>query len=737
MATLTWNPGINSSNPYIILTVTEQSQSTSGNYSILAYDLKLYRPYSISSSSSKSYNVKINGITVKSGSTTIGGSGTKTIASGTTTVYHNSDGTKSNVAISFYQAISITWSGSNTGDASKSGTMNLTTIPRASTPTLSSSTTAMGSSVTIYTNRASSAFTHNLTYVFGGASGTVATGVGTSYAWSIPKSLANQIPSDTTGTGSITCKTYNGGTLIGTKTITFKASVPDTTEFKPSIGTISVSEAVSGLNTQFGAYLKSKSKLSISYTTSGAYGSSVNTKKIVANGATYNSSSATTGYLTSSGTLTITATVTDSRGRTVSKSTNITVLDYNSPSISKLNVFRTNADGTENDEGEFAKVEVTGSVTSLNSKNTKSFKIKYKKSIDVTYTVITLDNSLYSIDTSEILSNIDANSTYDIVFEVNDYFTSTPKTEPLSTAFTLVDYHKDGKSVAFGKVADGSVLVDVGGDINVDGVINSGEGIITSSGIGTTQHISVVGGGQYTISSVGKVGAIKITLPFSWNNTMLSFWVDVYEYSQNTSFSVLVGGYAYAGGGGYWNNTTATIVGTNNVKTNHPIRFGYDGSKCCIYIGEINYSWSYPKVNVRDVNFGHSSTNFNLCKTGWNVDIVTSFVTVNKVHITNEKTYPSLLNGWENYGSPYEMACYYKDTNGIVHLEGLIRRGSVGYVAFMLPDGHKPKGHMIFANYSNNYILARVDVYEGGEVMIKAGDTGYLSLSGISFLADN
>lgn len=130
MATLTWNPGINSSNPYVVLTVTQKSQSISGNYSILEYALKIYRPYSISSSASKSYNIKINGTTVASGNTYIGGSGTKTIASGTTKVYHNSNGTKKDVAISFYQEVSITWSGTATGNASRSGTMDLTTIPR-------------------------------------------------------------------------------------------------------------------------------------------------------------------------------------------------------------------------------------------------------------------------------------------------------------------------------------------------------------------------------------------------------------------------------------------------------------------------------------------------------------------------------------------------------------------------------------------------------------------------------
>ncbi|NBI08251.1 DUF859 family phage minor structural protein [Senegalia massiliensis] len=476
MASLTWNPGINQYSPYVVLTVTEQSQSTSGNYSILAYSLKLYRPRQIYSSSSKSYNVKINGKTVKSGSTYIGGSGTKTIASGTTKVYHNSDGTKTGVAISFYQEISITWSGSSTGNASKSGSMNLTTIPRASIPTVNDSTVYLDDSVTIYTNRKSSAFTHTITYNFKGQTGTIGTGISTSKAWTIPKSLASKIPSDTSGTLTIYLKTYNGSTLIGTKSITIKIYVPNTSEFKPSIGTINISEAISGLDSKFGAYIKGKSKLEISYSSSGAYASSIKTKKISANGATYNSSSATTGYIKSSGTLTITATITDSRGRTVSKSTTVDVLDYTSPSISKLKAYRSNADGTENDEGEYAKVEVSGKVTPLNDKNTKSFKIKYKKSNESTYTVVDLDNSAYTLNTSIILPNIDGNFTYDIVFEVNDYFTSTPKLEPLPTAFTLVDYHANGRSMAIGKVSEGLYTLEIRGYTNLEGRLFLGDG---------------------------------------------------------------------------------------------------------------------------------------------------------------------------------------------------------------------------------------------------------------------
>lgn len=53
---------------------------------------------------------------------------------------------------------------------------------------------------------------------------------------------------------------------------------------------------------------------------------------------------------------------------------------------------------------------------------------------------------------------------------------------------------------------------------------------------------------EYTTTSAAHTGAITITLPTSIGNTMVSMWIDVYNYVSNTSFSVHVGGYTYASG---------------------------------------------------------------------------------------------------------------------------------------------------------------------------------------------
>src|SRR5690606_22040154 len=207
------------------LSWSRTSVDVANNRSTISYTLSLYRQYNISSSSSKSYSVVINGSTVASGTTTIGGSGTKTIKTGTVVIPHNADGTKS-FGLSFSLQMDVTLAGTQVGTLSNSATHTLDSIARASKPTLSASTVNYGSSVTIYTNRASSTFKHTLRYNWNGSSGTIATGVDTSYAWTVPLSLMSNIPSSTSSRGTIYCDTYNGSTLVGTNTITLTTNVP-------------------------------------------------------------------------------------------------------------------------------------------------------------------------------------------------------------------------------------------------------------------------------------------------------------------------------------------------------------------------------------------------------------------------------------------------------------------------------------------------------------------------------
>lgn len=115
----------------------QNSQSIANNNTEIGWKLELIAASAgyISSSSSKSWSVSVNG-TAYSGTNTVGiaNNATKTLASGTTTIGHNADGSKS-FSFSFSQQFSITFGGASVGTISGSGTGTLDNIPRQATLT--------------------------------------------------------------------------------------------------------------------------------------------------------------------------------------------------------------------------------------------------------------------------------------------------------------------------------------------------------------------------------------------------------------------------------------------------------------------------------------------------------------------------------------------------------------------------------------------------------------------------
>ena len=187
----------------------------------------------------------------------------------------------------------------------------------ASKPSLSKTSFDMGTAVTIYTNRQSSIATHTIRYSFFSATGTIATGVTTSCTWTPPVLLAAQIPNATSSWGTILCDTYVNGSLVSTNTCTFQLTVP--ASVVPSISNVAFSEATSGIADRFGGYVRTRSKLSVSITVTGAQGSSISAYRTSIDSVTYSGSSFTTNALNTAGNLTMTVTVTDSRGRTAAR----------------------------------------------------------------------------------------------------------------------------------------------------------------------------------------------------------------------------------------------------------------------------------------------------------------------------------------------------------------------------------------------------------------------------------
>lgn len=431
------------------------SQSVASNTSSVTVKVQLVSTgasYTINSSASKSGSLTINGTKYTfSFSAALSGNQTKTLYTKTVTIAHNADGSKT-CAFASTIGIKVTLGGTYYDDVTASGNGTFDTIPRATTPTISASSVNMGASITINMPRASSAFDHTLTYKFGNATGTIGSGLGTRKAWEVPLTLANQIPSGTSGTCTITCKTYNGSTLIGTKTVSFKANVP--ASVVPTISAVSMAETVSGLAAQFGAFVQGKSKVKISITAAGAYGSTIKTYKANVDGKDYSGAAPTTGTL-SSGSKTVTITVTDSRGRTAKTTKTLTVVAYSAPTIPILSAVRALADGTDNYEGQHGKIALSFSVASVGGKNTSIYTLEYKAKSATSWTALQAGTGFTlseTIITEDALFSVD--SAFDIRLSVKDYFTTIRKAVEIPTAFTLLDFNASGRGIAFGKVSE-------------------------------------------------------------------------------------------------------------------------------------------------------------------------------------------------------------------------------------------------------------------------------------------
>ena len=133
-------------------------------------------------------------------------------------VPHNADGTKEMSFSIRMDEVTGNYSGDTWkyGAASVSSTLWLATIPRASSisVTSGSGTKPGAGSINLSISRASSSFTHTVTWEFCGSTGTVGTGIGTSCSFSVPLDFIEKMPSSDNGIRFV-CKTYNNGTEIG------------------------------------------------------------------------------------------------------------------------------------------------------------------------------------------------------------------------------------------------------------------------------------------------------------------------------------------------------------------------------------------------------------------------------------------------------------------------------------------------------------------------------------------
>lgn len=415
--------------------------------------------------------------------------GETTLCETTGTISHGSNGAAS---------VSVTagWVSDPWGvTGSLTGTADLPTIARATTPVLASTTITMGSAVNITLTPADNTFKHKLRYDFGSVLGSADgfsigaefTAQGkTTATFTPPTSLGGQIPSALSGTCKVICYTYkSNGEQVGTTSVNITLNVPP---YTPTITGITLT----GNNLLSSAYVKGKSTVTISATVGTSYGAGTKSITTVIDGKTYSGLPFTTSAL-SNGSKTAQITFVDTRDKSVTlESSAITVYDYAIPNITDFTLAR-QSDGTT------VTATIKGSISAINNKNAKTVKVTLN---GVTNTVT---SSAYTINATTTFTNVPTDTTLTGKAVFTDSYTSIERVATLPTVAVTMDFYKDGNGIAMGKVSESGDLLDlawnqrirknltVDGSHSVTGNTTLGGTLTVSDIIKTSDSIKVSG----------------------------------------------------------------------------------------------------------------------------------------------------------------------------------------------------------------------------------------------------
>lgn len=426
---------------------------------------------------SEHYKVVVNGSTVHDASHTVScGSGqTVGIADGYTTVSHNADGSKSISVSASFSCDNTSYYAPRTGSCS--GSLTLTTIPRASSISIDSHSIECGNTININGSSASKNFTHKIYATWNGKTSelvTIASGTTTpSFSYTIPTSWEKDLPNSTSGIATFTLETFSGSNSVGSKSV--NATIKVRSGVVPSIGTVSISDTNS-ICTGIGQYVQSQSRLKFSITTSGSQGSTVTSVSTKFEGQTYNGSSFTTGTVKGSGSINYTTTIYDSRGRSSQVSGKVTVSAYSSPRLTNVTAKRANSSYVVDEaSGTYALLHFKVGFTSLSNKNVTSFYIQYRASGASSWTKINSWDNNYTLEQDYKAGNLftSTTSTYEIAFGVKDKFMNDYSWQIFTVAptYTLINFGKDGKSLTFfGQDGNSANTLTINGDLAINSV---------------------------------------------------------------------------------------------------------------------------------------------------------------------------------------------------------------------------------------------------------------------------
>lgn len=412
-----------------------------------------------------------------------------TLCTWTGNIQHNADGSR---------AISVTASYAPNTSAyyyvpkanNVSATATLTTIPRASVPSVSNYTITNTTGSLTYTVTSRADFYHKAIWTLEGSSTTVTLGEidTTTSSFTIANTaLLSKLPAQASGSLSIEIQTFTDSgytNQIGTSTTSATITV-DTSAIKPTVSLGNIAINTSPHNT-ITVPVAGYSTLKSTYTTTRGNGASgVTTYFTASHGSmatatsTTTTGTATTGTLpasTSNYTFTLSAYAKDSRGAVSSTvSQTITVYGYSAPTAT-LSAYRTETSSStaEDGAGLFVYVTFSGAMgASVNNQNS------------IQTTVCTYSGSISGTATNGAHYALADNQSVTFTLTVTDKITSSSAVASVAPAAYPLDLYDDGQGTV--GAAIGGVAPAGGFAVFVDLHLYEGQKIIIHKTGGTTE----------------------------------------------------------------------------------------------------------------------------------------------------------------------------------------------------------------------------------------------------------
>lgn len=363
-----------------------------------------------------------------------------TIHSGSFSVTHNNDGTKT---FSLYITGDIENSGkTKTGN----GSWTLDPIARKSDFSINPSSFTVGDTVVINIDRKNANYTHKI-YI-GSDANPIATGVGTSYSWNTSSLLSRFASNSSELQSSLKVVTMNGSTIVGDVPHQFTATMPENMDTKPS-ASISVARHPGDIPSGIYFFIQNRSRGDVTVTAAGKYGATISSYRVELDGKVYDSATFTSDVITSSGSLFAKVTVTDSRGFTnTAYSGEIIVRGYYDPSLiaiageSTIKVFRADASGNPDNAGGYVRVKVKReySPTLLTANRYNRANVWWRRKETA---------ALWQDDWEWLIRDDDQNDEYNALISVNNTPTAFDATKSYNVELLIEDDLRSETSIVF------------------------------------------------------------------------------------------------------------------------------------------------------------------------------------------------------------------------------------------------------------------------------------------------